>query len=281
MKRIMTFFLIILISSTFANGKDFHTMIQDIYGGFIAHQVSDENYNNKMKELDSFWKMVQSDTLTYLPELQKELQREDNPNYFYWDGACLLYMTSKSESNISIIIKALKIVDIKDVNTDVYFSIVRKYAFKNIDISDLAIKILDRENFEAIITNHAFKIDKSYCFYYLLIPLTPSNYVNKLIDKYSKENNINNKGIILKMLWHTNTCIANEFLTRISNDNTLDNELKNLLNELKIDKIGDKIIDKKYKKAIERRKEVYSYITDYTIKEIDELTKTIRNYNCL
>jgi hypothetical protein len=265
-------------------GQSFHDEINKIYGGFVPHEVSNDIYNKKMKQFDSLWILIKSDTLKYIVELRNELQRNDNPGFFYYDCGALLESISNIQSDQIIALKALSKadLDIRDVNSDVYFRTLRRGTLKQIDIIDLAIKILDKNNYDAYILEHAFTIEKDYCLYYLLIPQDPQKYVPKLINRYKAEKNLENKKAIVNMLWHSCSCSANDFLFELFKSPKTDNKIKDLLNDLVFNSTSDtKPRDKKYAELLKRREEVYSIITDYTIKEVIPLTKKIRKYNCL
>jgi len=270
--------LTVLLTS---HGQTFHETIQRVYGGFIPHKTSRADINKKIVQLDSLFKIVQSDTAKYLPQLRDELIRTDNPPYFYWDCAQLLLSTSKAADTKDIFIQAVKKTDMEDMDTDIYWHTIRTLALKGVDISDLAIKILDVSNFKAVIYEHAFTIDKDYCLYYLLIPLTADKYVDKLVVRYKQETNEDTKKIIVKMLWHSSSCLANNYLMTLERDLTTNQNIKEQIKKMKIKNVSDTPPDSKYQKDFDRQKEVYHFITDYTIKEIDGLTKGLRKYNCL
>ena len=281
MKKTLFIFLITLFTS-FSYGQRFHETIANLYGGFIPHESSDDAYNKKMKQLDSLWILVKSDTVMYINELRKELQKNDNPSFFYYDGGALLTSVSNSNSDKIIAIKALEKTDILDVDSDIYFHMVQSSSLNQIDITNLAIKILDKEQFQAYIVEHAFTIDKDYCLYYLLIPQDPLIYVPKLIERYKLENKIENKTVIINMLWHSCSCLANDFMKEILRNPKTEKECKQLLKDLGfISNSTTKPRGKKYNKLIKKRKDTYSIITDYTIQEIKTLTKKLRKYNCL
>jgi len=272
--------IILLTVLSTSYGQTFHETIQRVYGGFIPHKTSRADINKKIVQLDSLFKVVQSDTTKYLPLLRDELIQPDNPPYFYWDGAELL-LSTKSKGAEKLFIQSVKKTDMEDMDTDIYWHRIRYLALNGFDISDLAIKILDVEDFKAVIYEHAFTIDKDYCLYYLLIPLTPDKYVDKLIERHKNEKNASTKEIIIKMLWRSRSCLANSYLMTLEQDLMTNQSTKEQIKKMNIKNISDTPPDSKYQKDFDRQKEVYRFITDYTIKEIDGLTKRLRKYNCL
>lgn len=279
MKKILFIFFLQWSYPNFS--QDFHSLVQKTYGGFEPHKLTRSEINKKMPELESFFKMVQSDTTKYLPDLRKELRRDDNPAYFYYDCGQLLLITSKAEGIEKIYINAIKKADINDLDTDVYWHLLHSLAVKKYDISDLAIEILDVKGFNAVIYGHAFTIDKDYCLYYLLAPLPPNAYVNKLIDRYKTESDETNKAAIVKMLWHSCSCTGNDFLQKLSNDPKTSSSIKAQIDDLDIKFNAEKIIDNKYVDILARRNEICRIITDYTIKEVPDITEKLRKYKCL
>lgn len=261
--------------------QDFHELITKTYGGFVPHESTRAEINKKIPELDSLFNLVKSDTLKYFPLLINELERDDNPKYFYYDFGHFLFITSKDKKTNQIFINALKKADIRDLNQDLYWKLVRYLALRKYDITDLALKILEMDKFEAYIPEHAFGIDKDYIFYYFLIPLDSKVYVERLIKRYLDEKSLENQEIILRMLWRTNNCIANDFLKTIYFDSKTDIVLKRKLKSYNLEDSKLKVPDIKLGKILDRESEVYNFITDYTIREIDDLTKKKRKYLCI
>lgn len=261
--------------------QDFHELITKTYGGFVPHELTRAEINKKIPELDSLFNLVKSDTLKYFPLLKNELQRDDNPKYFYYDFGHFLFITSKDKQKNQIFINSLRKADIRDLNQDLYWKLVRYLALRKYDITDLALKILEMDKFEAYIPEHAFGIDKDYVFYYFLIPLESKLYVGKLIKRYSDEKSLENQKIILRMLWRANNCIANDFLKTIYFDSKTDIVLKQQLKSYNLENSKLKVPDVKLQNILNRESEVYNFITDYTIREIDDVTKKKRKYLCI
>lgn len=280
MNKLLTIIILLFTSPYISYGQDFHKTIQRVYG-FVPHKTSRTEVNKRIVQLDSLFKAVQADTSKYLPALREELIRNDNPPYFYWDGACLLLSTSKSEETKQLFIQAVEKTDMRDMDTDIYWHQIRSLSLKGYDISNLALKILDVEKFNAVIYEHVFTIDKDYCLYYLLIPLSPDKYVNKLIERYKIENNEDNKNVIIKILWFSRSCTANNFLLSLPKNTSKDKIVTKILKKLKVNNLSISLSYKNYDKHIDRLKEVYTFITDYTIREINGLTYKLRKYNCL
>jgi hypothetical protein len=261
-----------------------HDEIHSIYN-FSPGKLTREEQDKKIPLMDDFWNKVKSDTATYLKELRHELDRDDNPKFFYFDGGQLLLTLSKSKKDKELVLNGVTKCDITDIAKRNYVGTLNYLAKSGLNTTDASLKILEEKDYGFIIVEHAFNFNMSYCLTYCLLPTNPDYYVSALIDKYNAIQDIDTKKAIVTTLWFTNSCDGNGFLKKLSNDKDQNSEIIRYTNDL----LTRKLKKDKYFKPLDKldfdgltRAQINSTnrMSDEAIHELDYITKLLRLNNC-
>lgn len=212
MKAVILFvcsFSMALVSITSA--QDFHTEVQSVFN-FSPRLLSKQQQTERIKSLDTLFEKVLKDTARYLPLLRAELQRNDNPKYFYYDGAILLTEASHTPADSLMFLASLQKTDVQDLSPRIYVQLLNKYARNGYNVTGAALKILEDSVFHVFIPQHAMTLEKPECLGYMLLPLQPTMYVDSLINHLNKETEKMNVRALTLLLWLSCSCKADSAL---------------------------------------------------------------------
>jgi hypothetical protein len=82
----------------------FHEKVVATYN-FHPGALKGDDRQAKLKLLDGFWEMVESDKSGYLPMVRNEMARQDNPSFFYCDGGNLLLLNSEATEDWDLVLR--------------------------------------------------------------------------------------------------------------------------------------------------------------------------------
>lgn len=235
--------------------------------------------------MDDFWKKVKSDTSKYLNELRTELQIEGNPKFFYFEGGQLLLSISEKREDQKLVLDAISKADPTDIDRRTYVKTLNFLAKSNLNTTDAALKILDEKDYKFFIPEHAFYFNQGYCLTYSLFPTHPSFFETKVMERFKGESDVNIKKSIVTLLWFTNSCNGNRFLTELTTDTQTDKEVtdyaKDLLTrKLKKDKYYKGLKKMNFEQLTHLQKLSTSRMSDEAIYELDYITKLLRKMKC-
>lgn len=274
--------LFINISFISFSQNNFSLKIDSTYN-FSPHKIPDSEKKLKIPQMEKFFKLVMEDTTKYLPLLRDELNTDRHNPYFYYDGAHLLMLSSKSKSDLEIVAESFSKTNIKDLNPKNYVKLLTQLALKKIDVSKPALKILDDNKFSFYLSQHAMKFNQAYCLSYCLLPLKPEVYEDKLIELFRASNDVNTQKSIITTLWFTCSCKSDTFLKSLNSKNTLSKEVYKYAQKIMTYTSFDKSIAKNLtsEKIDLIKTNVFKRFSDEAIYELDLVTRINRSkLNC-
>ena len=281
------FTIIFLTTSINIFGQhNFKKKIDSIYN-FHPHELTQEEQQKKFPELDTLFKMIESDTTQYLPLLRQELKSTDHFPYFYYDCSHLLMILSKNRSDKQICADAFVKCNTKDLDTKIYVTLLKSLANDNINITPAAVKILEDSTFHFYLIEHGgFDFIQGYCLMYCLLPLPPNLYVDPLIKIFQQTKNATAQKSIITTLWFSYSCAGDKFLQSLNESNTLNKEVTDYAHRLLTNNFLDEYYKKLLKKATqqsleEMKKNGLKRFSDEAIYDLDFVTKASRQkFNC-
>ena len=101
----------------------------DLYS-FLPQMLNKEEIARKSEQMDKFWKLVSTNQANLLPMLRKELMREDNPPFFYYDGSKLLLSLSNEIGDKKLAAASIARCDLQGVKPKDYLTLQRNLIYK-------------------------------------------------------------------------------------------------------------------------------------------------------
>ena len=257
--------------------QDFHAEVSKLYN-FYPHKMSGQEQNAVMPALDDFFHKVIKDKDKYLEPLRKELKRNDNNPYFYYDGGILLLEISQASDDLQLISDALVKANLKDIPPDMYLRHLLRLSVMGANVIDAALHILDDATFAAFIPQHSLTLEYGKGLAFILPRYSPDLYIDKLISKFNSVPSSKNKLTCLDLFVYANCCKADVFLRSLT-DNAQPEEIRNNAADiLKKSTVVKKRDDKKYARLFEERKKVLTGISDEALYESIKITMDMRKY---
>jgi hypothetical protein len=148
--------------------------------GFRPATLTKAERDQKSKQMDAFWNLVQSGGTPALACLRQLMAKESADTYFLFDGASLLANFDKSGASDQSILDGLLRSNMKDVTPDGYIYLCLQLSKRNVDIGPAANKYLYAENVTVYLPQHgAYKLDRLRGAILLYGSMKPN-----LVDKY-------------------------------------------------------------------------------------------------
>jgi hypothetical protein len=182
----------------------FHSKVVSVYS-FEPHTLGQANLSAKSAQLDEFWSFAKANVQEVLPLLRSELSDPSNPNFFFYDGAKLLFSLSRDKADQALVLRSLPKADLRDVQHTDYLTTVHWFARNGFDTREAAFHILAFPDFKAFIPQHALTLAQNYSLIYMLFPLRESAYVSDLAERLKGETNPQSQKSLLLALWYTVT----------------------------------------------------------------------------
>jgi hypothetical protein len=264
MKKITFLFLFLTtcISSSFSQSlKD---KIDRVYS-FKIKELSAKDLESKYKQLDLFWQELNTDTTTYLPLIRKELQTAGYSSYFYFDMSSYLEMQSYKEKDKRIIENAIQNIQWAEIGTWELIEKMRNFSLNGINTTEIALQLLKQEKIKLTNPETGELFNQGKVFIYLLLPLKKELYLEKM-SSYFNEASPESKRSIITLFWMVNSDFSNEKLKDISQNGTINSEVRSyavrLLNrfspsESELDaykdlqvEVREQLLKKEYSKAL-------------------------------
>jgi hypothetical protein len=189
--------------------------VNEVYN-FTPHKMKRADQEKIFPELDKFFAKVMGDTTKYLPLLRQELEATGHFPYFYYDAAHLLMIASKHRSDKVLSAKSFTKSEVKDLDPKIYTYLISQLAREQIDVTDAALKVLQDSTFNFFVPEHAMDFSQEYCLTYMLLPLDPEIYVDKLIAYFQTTKSLKAKQSIITVLWFARSCKGDSLLNGLS-----------------------------------------------------------------
>src|SRR5215472_16737904 len=120
---------------------DLRAQKEKIYG-FHLTQLNESQIDAKSKEIDAYWKQLQSAGTEGVSCLKDMLAEEKTDHLFQFDAASFLYQLDKSPEALNIVKDALAQTDFQETDPANYLSLALELGQRGVDIQALAGKIL-------------------------------------------------------------------------------------------------------------------------------------------
>jgi hypothetical protein len=129
-----------------------------VYGFHLA-QMSEEQLQSKTKELDAFWKQVQSASAEGVSCIRGLLAEDKTDRVFQFDAASMLFSADHSPETMNLVRDALLQTDFQESDPSNYLTIAFELGRTGLDIRPLAAKLLSYPNASIHISEHDLDLD--------------------------------------------------------------------------------------------------------------------------
>jgi hypothetical protein len=221
---LLAFFAFPVWVNAAADSTDFHSLIIRSYS-FAPSRTSTEERESKSKAMNAFWSFVSSDSATLLPKLRAELERKDNPDFFYYDGAKLLLSLSRETKDKQLAIASIARSDLSEIQPLDYVHTLMIWGAEGVDTSDAAFRVLDYPGFTIMVPAQAFKLQQNYSLILMLYQMPDQLFVNKAVNRLLAEKNIISQKSLLEVLWCSATSLGDETIAKAAADKTVPKEV--------------------------------------------------------
>jgi hypothetical protein len=127
--------------------------------GFRLVQMSEEQIQAKTKDLDSFWKQVQSSGSEGVSCIRGMLAEDKTDHVFQFDAASMLFSVDRSPETMNLVRDALLQTDFQESDPANYLTIALELGRAGLDIRSLAGKLLSNPNASIHISEHDLDLD--------------------------------------------------------------------------------------------------------------------------
>jgi hypothetical protein len=194
-----------------------HAAVLNTYS-FEPHTLDNAGLQQHSVQLDRFWENAKAQRTLYIPALRAELQRSDNPRFFYYDGSMLLLQLSDTPPDRDIAVQAIARCDLRDVQSHDYFIQVHRLAVAGANVTPAALHVLDDAKFKVFIPQHVLTLGQDYSFLYLVLPMPEDTWVSDGIRRLEREKDATAVKSLLSALWYAQTKTADDALRQFASD---------------------------------------------------------------
>jgi hypothetical protein len=129
-----------------------------VYGYHLA-QMNEDQIQAKTKELDAFWKQVQSAGTEGVSCIRGMLSEDKTDHVFQFDAASMLFSADRSPETMNLVGDALLQTDFQESDPANYLNIALELGRAGLDIRPLAAKLLSYPNGSIHISEHELDLD--------------------------------------------------------------------------------------------------------------------------
>jgi len=165
---------------------DLSAQKEKVYGFHLA-QLNETQIDAKSKEIDAYWKQVQSAGPGAVNCLKQMLADEKTDHLFQFDAASFLFQLDKSPDSLNLIKDALAQADFQETDPANYLSLALELGQRGADIQALAGKILLYPNAVVHISEHALDLDSDTAALFLYGSMDPKKASDALIKQLQAE----------------------------------------------------------------------------------------------
>jgi len=137
---------------------DLRAQKEKIYG-FHLTQLNESQIDAKSKEIDAYWKQLQSAGPEGVSCLKDMLAAEKTDHLFQFDAASFLFQLDKSPDSLSLVRDAIVQTDFQETDPANYLSLAMDLGHRGVDIQSLAAKLLLFPNAVIHISEHSLHLD--------------------------------------------------------------------------------------------------------------------------
>jgi len=255
-----------------------HAQIKSLYS-FSPSTVTAQVRSSKSKQMDAFWDEIKQNKDRELPLLRKELESQDDPPFFFFDGSTLLLSLSHTPEDQKLAAAAISRTDLRDVQRRQYLFVVHGLAVQGIDVTPAALHILGDPKFEVYLPEHAYKLDQSACLLVALLPLKSDIWLPAVIAQSQRRPDLTAMKTLLLLLFYAQTDRSDQVLRTIATQEQSSKEVqefaKTILKHERELGIGKKPSHQAEDRLREERRTRMSSISDEAMGDMEELTGKI------
>lgn len=151
-----------------------------VYGYHIA-QLTEEQIDAKSKELDAFWKQVQTAGPDGVSCIRDLLAEEKTDHVFQVDAATMLFPADHSPETLNLIRDSLRQADFQESDPANYLTLAMDLGQAGVDIRPLAAKLLLYPNATIHISEHQMDLDSDTAALFLYGSMDQAQATSALI----------------------------------------------------------------------------------------------------
>jgi len=149
--------------------------------GFHPAQLSEAALETKGKEMDAFWKQLQSAGAEGTTCLRAMLAEEKTDHYFQFDGGSMLSQLDRSPEALTLVRDAIAQADFQESDPANYLTLALDLSQAGVDVRPLAAKLLRFPNATIHISEHSLDLDSDTAALFLYGSMAPGQASNALI----------------------------------------------------------------------------------------------------
>ncbi len=150
---------------------------------FSLAQLDETQIDAKSKEMDAFWKQVDTAGAAGINCVKQMLQAETTDHYFQFEAAAWLFPLDKSPGALLLIRDSIGQADFQVTDPANYLSLSLELSHDGVDIRALAARLLRYPNAVIQIPEHALDLDADTAALFLYGSMPPVEASKALIDE--------------------------------------------------------------------------------------------------
>jgi len=127
--------------------------------GFQLTQLNETQIDAKSKEIDAYWKQLQSAGPEGVSCLKEMLAAEKTDHIFQFDAASFLFQLDKSPESLNLVKDAIVQTDFQETDPANYLSLALELGQRGVNIQSLAARLLLFPNAIIHISEHSLDLD--------------------------------------------------------------------------------------------------------------------------
>lgn len=151
--------------------------------GFLPAQLDESQIDAKGKEIEVFWKQVQSAGTEGTACVRSMLQEETTDHFFQFDAASFLYQADRSPETLLLVRDAIAQADFQESDPANYLALAVALAQEGVDISSLAARLLRSPNAVIRVPEQGLELDSDTAALFLYGSMKPGVATNALIPE--------------------------------------------------------------------------------------------------
>ncbi|HKE09620.1 MAG TPA: hypothetical protein VKB48_17440 [Candidatus Acidoferrum sp.] len=161
---------------------DLRAQKEKVYG-FHLTQLNESQIDAKSKEIDAYWKRLQSAGPEGVSCLKEMLAGEKTDHLFQFDAASFLFQLDKSPDSLNLVRDAIVQTDFQETDPANYLSLAMDLGQRGVDIRPLAAKILLFPNAVIHISEHSLDLDSDTAALFLYGSMDSTKATKALITQ--------------------------------------------------------------------------------------------------
>lgn len=137
---------------------DLRAQKEKVYG-FHLTQLNETQIDAKSKEIDAYWKQLQSAGPEGLSCLKEMLAAEKTDHIFQFDGASFLFQLDKSPDSLNLVKDSIVQTDFQETDPANYLSLALDLGQRGVNVQSLAARLLLFPNATIHISEHSLDLD--------------------------------------------------------------------------------------------------------------------------